>query len=178
MSRKETKQLIYIIGRQHPGETPASFIVQGLISFLLSSTQEAKDLRERFQFKIVPMVNVDGVISGNYRSNISGSDVNRQWQFPSKRSHPEINAIKQQIANNRKQVAFFLDIHAHSRKMNSFFYGSKASSRESKLYSFVCSKLNKFISCTESSFTDDPSKKTTARVILETELQIPHSLTF
>lgn len=41
------------------------------------------------------MVNVDGVISGNYRSNISGSDVNRQWQFPSKRSHPEIYAIKQ-----------------------------------------------------------------------------------
>jgi hypothetical protein len=26
-SKKESKTLIYIIGRQHPGETPASFIV-------------------------------------------------------------------------------------------------------------------------------------------------------
>lgn len=33
---KEQKQLIYIIGRQHPGETPASFIVEGIINFLLS----------------------------------------------------------------------------------------------------------------------------------------------
>jgi hypothetical protein len=51
--------------------------------------------------------------------------------------------------------------------MNSFFYGSKSSGRESKLYPFVCSKLNKFISYAESSFNDDPSKKTTARVVLE-----------
>jgi len=92
------------------------------------------------------MVNVDGVISGNYRSNISGSDVNRQWQYPSKRYHPEIYWIKQEITNNRKNVAFFLDIHAHSRKMNSFFYGSKVTQRDSRLFPFICSKLNKFIS--------------------------------
>jgi hypothetical protein len=51
--------------------------------------------------------------------------------------------------------------------MNSFFYGSKSTERDTKLYPFVCSKLNKFISYSESSFTDDPSKKTTARVVLE-----------
>lgn len=112
------------------------------------------------------MVNVDGVISGNYRSNISGTDVNRQWQFPSKRAQPEIFWLKQEIGNNRRHVAFFLDIHAHSRKMNSFFYGSKSATKEKKIYPFVCSKLNKFISYNESSFSDDPSKKTTARVVL------------
>lgn len=41
------------------------------------------------------MVNVDGVISGNYRSNISGFDINRQWQFPSKRVLPEVFWLKQ-----------------------------------------------------------------------------------
>jgi hypothetical protein len=112
------------------------------------------------------MVNVDGVVSGNYRSNLSGSDVNRQWQFPSKKGQPEVYWLKQEIGGNKKQVAFFLDVHAHSRKMNSFFYGSKMTERENKLLPFVCSKLNKFISYTDSSFTDDPSKKTTARVIL------------
>ena len=46
------------------------------------------ELREEFLIKIIPMVNVDGVINGNYRSNISGSDVNRQWLFPSKKFQP------------------------------------------------------------------------------------------
>lgn len=36
--KKDPKQLIYVIGRQHPGETPASFIVEGLINFLLSNS--------------------------------------------------------------------------------------------------------------------------------------------
>ncbi len=144
--KKEPKMLIYVIARQHPGETPASYIVEGLISFLLSCSQEAKELRDKYEFKIVPMMNVDGVISGNYRSNISGSDINRQWQFPSKRGQPEVYYLKQEINGTKRQTAFFLDIHAHSRKMGSFFYGSKAAERDSKLYPFVCSKLNKFIS--------------------------------
>ena len=62
--------------------------------------------------------------------------------------------------------------------MNSFFYGSKSAERDSKLYPFACSKLNKFISYNESSFSDDPSKKTTARVVLEHDVGVPHSLTF
>jgi murein tripeptide amidase MpaA len=34
------------------------------------------------------MINVDGVINGNYRANFSGHDVNRQWLEPSKKLHP------------------------------------------------------------------------------------------
>ena len=62
---------------------------------LLSSTLEAKELREKYEFRIVPMVNIDGVVSGNYRSNLSGSDVNRIWMFPSRKAHPEVYAIKE-----------------------------------------------------------------------------------
>lgn len=62
------------------------------------------------------MVNVDGVVSGNYRSNFSGNDINRQWAFPSKKLHPELHSIKQEILGNKRNVHFFLDIHAHSRK--------------------------------------------------------------
>ena len=72
----------------------------------------------------------------------------------------------------------FLDIHAHSRKMNSFFYGSKATNPTKKMYPFICSRLNKHIRYDQSSFADDPSKKTTARVVIESELNIPLSLTF
>lgn len=113
---KKVKPLIYIIGRQHPGQTPPSFIIEGFITYLLANRLQSNFLREFFEFRIVPMVNVDGVINGNYRTNISGNDINRQWMFPSKQLHPQIFYLKQQILNNKKNVTFFLDIHAHSRK--------------------------------------------------------------
>lgn len=62
--------------------------------------------------------------------------------------------------------------------MNSFFYGSRVFNEENRFYPFVCSKLSKFISYNDSTFCDDPSKKTTARVVLENELAIKKSLTF
>ena len=52
-------------------------------------------------------------------------------------------------------------------RMNSFFYGHKDNTIENKFYPFVCSKLNKFISYKDSSFGDDHTKATTARVVLQ-----------
>ena len=62
--------------------------------------------------------------------------------------------------------------------MNSFFYGSSAVTSENRFYPFICSKLSRYISYDDCSFYDDPSKKTTARVVLETELSLKKSLTF
>jgi murein tripeptide amidase MpaA len=36
-------------------------------------------LKELLTFKIVPMINPDGVISGNYRTSIIGKDLNRLY---------------------------------------------------------------------------------------------------
>jgi hypothetical protein len=66
-----------ICARVHPGETVASFIMQGFLDFITGYSQEAIDLRKRIVFKIVPMINPDGVIVGNYRSSLSGNDLNR-----------------------------------------------------------------------------------------------------
>jgi cytosolic carboxypeptidase protein 2/3 len=33
-------------------------------------------------FKIIPMVNVDGVVLGNFRTGISGRDLNRVFDQP------------------------------------------------------------------------------------------------
>lgn len=45
-------------------------------------------------FKIVPMLNPDGVIRGNYRCNTLGVDLNRRWLNPSKLLHPTVYFIK------------------------------------------------------------------------------------
>lgn len=57
----------------------ASYIIEYIIDFLLGNSPAARSLRENFVFKIVPMLNIDGVIIGNYRCNLSGADLNRQW---------------------------------------------------------------------------------------------------
>ena len=33
------------------------------------------------------MVNIDGVVNGNYRCNLSGIDLNRVWNNPIKETH-------------------------------------------------------------------------------------------
>ena len=43
------------------------------------------------------MVNVDGVIYGNFRCDITGMDLNRRWKDPSKLFHPQIYYIKKHI---------------------------------------------------------------------------------
>ena len=81
-------------------------------------------MRSSFNFKIVPVVNVDGVVNGNYRANLSGQDLNRVWDAPLKSKHPEVSAIKGQIVIDGSRVKMVLDLHAHSKKLKSFFYGS------------------------------------------------------
>jgi murein tripeptide amidase MpaA len=57
----------------------------GVIEFLTDTdNQEAKLLREKFIFKIIPMLNPDGVINGNYRCSLAGCDLNRRWKNPLK----------------------------------------------------------------------------------------------
>ena len=86
---------IFIMTRQHPGETCGSWMIQGLIDYLTSSSPEAEALREICVFKIVPMVNPDGVIHGNYRTSLAGCDLNRRWLKPKNKLHPTIFYIKE-----------------------------------------------------------------------------------
>ncbi|KAI4590975.1 hypothetical protein MJG53_002024 [Ovis ammon polii x Ovis aries] len=61
------QKVVFITGRVHPGETPSSFVCQGIIDFLISQHPIARVLREHLVFKIAPMLNPDGVYLGNYR---------------------------------------------------------------------------------------------------------------
>jgi murein tripeptide amidase MpaA len=54
-------------------------MMDGIINFLISNDPIAAILRSRFVFKLFPMVNPDGVIHGNYRTNLAGVDLNRVW---------------------------------------------------------------------------------------------------
>ena len=86
--------------RVHPGESNASWMMKGLMDLLLfPANDEEKNiahfLREEFEFYLIPMLNVDGVINGNYRCSLAACDLNRKWINPSKILHPTIFHTKQ-----------------------------------------------------------------------------------
>ena len=45
MREKFYKKAIVITSRVHPGESQSSFLVEGLISYLLSDEEEAREIR-------------------------------------------------------------------------------------------------------------------------------------
>ncbi|WIA38712.1 hypothetical protein OEZ86_002012 [Tetradesmus obliquus] len=75
--------------------------------------------------KVVPMLNPDGVVVGNYRCSLAGLDLNRVWQEPDARLQPVICAFKGMIKAfmQEREVVLFVDMHGHSRKYGVFCYG-------------------------------------------------------
>ena len=69
---------VVISARVHPGESVGSWVMQGVLNFLTSNDKVAKLLRCYYIFKIIPMLNPDGVIAGNYRCSLLGVDLNRR----------------------------------------------------------------------------------------------------
>ena len=93
---------MFISSRVHPGETPASFVLDGIWKFLTDETNEqGRILRDKFVFKVVPMLNPDGVIHGNTRAELTGIDPNRVWKKPSKIVTPTVYNIKKQILKTK-----------------------------------------------------------------------------
>eukprot|EP00397_Hematodinium_sp_SG-2012_P007112 GEMP01007154.1.p1 GENE.GEMP01007154.1~~GEMP01007154.1.p1 ORF type:complete len:735 (+),score=139.92 GEMP01007154.1:230-2434(+) len=176
---KERRGVVFT-ARVHPGETSASWIMKGVLEYLTSSSTEAKKLRDNFVFKIVPMLNPDGVVVGNYRSSLCGLDLNRQWQEPSKRLTPTIFFVKQMIQRlcEDREVVLYMDIHGHSKKKNIFMYGNLGpSSVKEKIFPRLLSKALDYFSFPDCSFQVKKNKESTARAVVYNEFDITNSYT-
>lgn len=93
------KKGVIISARVHPGESVGSWMMKGVLDLLTDpEDKEAQMLWDNYIFKIIPMLNPDGVINGNYRCSLAGCDLNWWWKTPSKVLHPTIYHLKQMIA--------------------------------------------------------------------------------
>jgi cytosolic carboxypeptidase protein 2/3 len=55
----------------------SSYVLRGAVEYLVSNRAESNFLKDHFDIYIIPMLNVDGVVSGNYRTSMAGCDLNR-----------------------------------------------------------------------------------------------------
>ncbi|KAM3147801.1 hypothetical protein pb186bvf_000129 [Paramecium bursaria] len=117
------KKVIIISARIHPSETCSSFMMDGLLDFLLSNNPSAQFLRKYYVFKIIPMMNPDGVVVGNYRNGLQGMDLNRQFNYDDLSLLPEVKALKQLIDEDGKNMFAYFDFHGHQQRQNIFLYG-------------------------------------------------------
>ncbi len=106
----ENRKPIWIIARQHPGESMAEWCAEGLVDSLLDEDRASSQLLlDNYCFYIVPNMNPDGSVNGNLRSNAAGANLNREWSEPSAENSPEVLAVRSLMQETG--VEAFLDLH-------------------------------------------------------------------
>lgn len=118
------KRSIWITARQHPGETMAEWLVEGLLNSLLDEDNPtAKLLLEKANFYIVPNMNPDGSVRGHLRTNAVGTNLNREWANPSLEKSPEVFHVINKMEETG--VDLFYDVHGDEALPYVFLAGSQ-----------------------------------------------------
>jgi hypothetical protein len=154
-----------------------------LIKFLIGA--EGSGLLEKFMFKIIPMVNPDGVSVGNSRCNVSGCDLNRNWLNPSESKCPEIVCVKARLTKTleKREIFIFCDLHGHSKKYGCFMFGCSKKQNclenwiDSHMLPNIFSQKSAFFSYKDCRFGVSEDRRATARVTVWQDFEVSNSFT-
>ncbi len=116
-SGDEHKDVLFLVGRQHPPEVSGAFAFFSFFEALHDDTELARQFRDRFGIVAIPMLNPDGIVGGNWRHNLNGTDLNRDWG-PFR--EPETRLIKtllDTLDEEGRQPRVFLDFHSTQRNV-------------------------------------------------------------
>ncbi len=118
------RPVVRITGAHHGDETVSTDIALGIAAAL--AAPEAADLRARFSFWVVPVVNPDGYAARS-RANDAGADLNRDYGFfwdeeAAPFSQPETR-IQWNLARNFPPF-LSLDYHSAAEYVNTVYDGS------------------------------------------------------
>ncbi|WP_293781420.1 M14-type cytosolic carboxypeptidase [uncultured Oxalicibacterium sp.] len=118
------RRKVWIIARQHPGESMAEWFVEGMLDALLDEQNEtAQAALQHAVFYVVPNMNPDGSVRGNLRTNAAGANLNREWMVPTLERSPEVFHVRQRM--HETGCDLFLDIHGDEGLPYVFVAGSE-----------------------------------------------------
>ncbi len=118
------RKKVWVIARQHPGETMAEWFVEGFLERLLDPSDAVSlHLLQQCVFYVVPHMNPDGAVRGNLRTNAAGANLNREWLEPSPERSPEVYWVRQKMLQTG--VDLMLDVHGDEALPYNFVAGSE-----------------------------------------------------
>jgi murein tripeptide amidase MpaA len=117
------KRVCWTIGRQHPGESQASWWMEGFLGRLIDPADPvARAVLDRALVHVVPHMNPDGARRGNLRANAAGANLNREWAEPTMEKSPEVFLTRARMRETG--VDFCLDVHGDEGLPYVFIAGS------------------------------------------------------
>ena len=113
LAHNNQKELLVILGRQHPPETTGAIAMMAFVDRLFSGDDLSKQFLERVGVAIYPFINRDGVEHGHWRHNVGGKDLNRDWG-PFEQQEPRLVSedIAYLVKNNELILGYMLDFHS------------------------------------------------------------------
>ncbi len=109
----QAERVVLVVGRQHPPEITGMRALMAFVDALADDGAEAAAFRAQHRVVLIPVVNPDGVVEGHWRTNLGGTDLNRDWGVF---REPETRALRDALwyaidGAGRKPV-FVLDFHS------------------------------------------------------------------
>ena len=123
-SPSRARKTVWVVGRQHPGESMASWWMEGFLARMLDPHDAlARRLRAAAVFHVVPNMNPDGSFRGHLRCNATGANLNREWLEPTAERSPEVLWVRN--AMDATGVDLCLDVHGDEALPYNFIAGSE-----------------------------------------------------
>lgn len=115
---------IWVIARQHPGESMAEWWMEGFLARLLDEDDVlAQDIRHKATFHIIPNMNPDGSFRGHLRTNYAGVNLNREWGIATHERSPEV--LHTLAAMDADKPVLCLDVHGDEALPYNFIAGAE-----------------------------------------------------
>jgi hypothetical protein len=158
----------------------------------VSKNPIANKMRSIFEWWIMPIVNPDGVVNGNYRCNCQGKDMNRHFFANHDDEADKIGRcievelirdyLKNQIpAGETNPLKLFLDIHAHSKDASIFSYAPVPENAwdvmETKRWSEILDSMSPYFKLENCTFKNEKYKRNCARLGIFRDFELTNSYT-
>lgn len=130
-SNTSIKKKVYIHGRVHTSESPASWHLEKMIDMITDTTEYSRSLRDNIDFYILPFANPDGVANGLSRSNLQGINLEVDHAMLDSLTAPEVKNIRAFLIDNTskgKPFDLFLNMHSQIANFVTYWIHTKKSS--------------------------------------------------
>ena len=118
------RKSIWMVGRQHPGETMAEWWMEGMINRLVDHSDPVVNaILQKAVIYLVPNMNPDGSRRGHLRTNAVGSNLNREWHDPTPDKSPEVLCVLEKMKQTGLDFGF--DVHGDEALPYNFIAGTE-----------------------------------------------------